>query len=374
MTGKKVHEYVEGRTGDYYRSADLSPPADAEDREWGLETWEGETNRGETLHSIERPTEFFAAERPKRALVSHITYTDIDGGKIKNRDESGRDVVFKITAPAFNKSALYEARNAVNTTTSIIQRELGLENLTLLYDGAESFYVVVRDEGVRNLDTPAREELLGYATYLEVDLDEVLTERGGDAAGVEPELTFETADSKYQVVYEQVIDWFSDLREMDEDEAVDQLQTLDGVGESRAEDIVQTINEKPGVVWFGNLTPNSAMKTAIKSYIDLPTISEEVQVELLEDDALLPISGSLNGNTGLQVTTVEFDKITEFAPFEDAIPDKFRGNEVTVTVEKDDEVWLDGEMYSVEEGEEAAVPEFVGIHLLAKETATDILT
>jgi DNA primase small subunit len=88
-----------------------------------------------------------------------------------------------------------------------------------------------------------------------------------------------------------------------------------------------------------------------------------------DTNRLIRLPGSLHGGSGLAVQRIERDAIEAFDPLSDAVPETFRGHEITVDVTEPGEVEFDGESITVEAGHQT-VPEHVGVFLMSRGRAS----
>jgi DNA primase small subunit len=98
---ERTREYLEGRFGDYYRSADLAAPPAAAEREWGHIPWtsSGTTMiRHQSLLDLGDLGGFLSREAPRHVYFSAARYGDPGAGTMDAKGWRGADLVFDLDA------------------------------------------------------------------------------------------------------------------------------------------------------------------------------------------------------------------------------------------------------------------------------------
>ena len=105
-----------------------------------------------------------------------------------------------------------------------------------------------------------------------------------------------------------------------------------------------------------------AKKIAIKRFSS--KIDEPVTIDIYR---LIRTPGSLHGKSGMLVKVLQLDKITEFNPLVDAIPDLFR-DKIEVTFTKNTKLEFDGSEKEYQEGN-TSIPTYEALFSVLKGTA-----
>jgi len=255
---------------------------------------------------------------------------------------------------------------------SFVDDDFGFTDVSVVFSGGRGYHVHVRDPEVRGLDSEARREIVDYVRAIDLDRDglietvsnrgttrRVLRRRGGWGARV----------------HTRLVDLAERLREMDEADALARLQELDGIGAGRAETILGQIQHNFEAIREGNV---EAGGPGTRILVDA-LASEAIEAETAPIDEpvttdtkrLIRLPGSLHGGSGLAVTPLDRSEIESFRPLEDAVPDRFRGRDIVVTVTDPGPVDFDGDTFSIPEGEHS-VEECLGIFLMARGRAEKI--
>jgi len=380
----RTRTYLEGRFGDYYRRSDVSLPPAAERREWGHIPWSaGATTmiRHQSLLDVGNLGDFLHRTAPRHVYFSSARFSDPGANSMDEKGWQSADLVFDLDAdhlpgvdPAETTYAemLAACKDELLNLLSFIDDDFDFEETEVVFSGGRGYHVHVRDPSVRGLDSEARREIVDYVRAIDLDVDglidtesnrgttrRVLRRRGGWGARA----------------HSRLVDLAESLREMDEADALDRLQELDGIGEGRAQTILGQIRHNFEAIREGNV---EAGGPGTRILVDALT-AEAVEAETAPIDEpvttdtkrLIRLPGSLHGGSGLTVMPLDRAELDDFRPLEDAIPDRFRGREIKVRVTDPGPTTFDGDTFTIPEGEQT-VEECLGIFLMTRGRAEKI--
>ena len=380
----RTRTYLEGRFGDYYRRSDISLPPAADRREWGHIPWSaGSTTmvRHQSLLDVGDLGDFLHRTAPRHVYFSSARFADPGASSMDEKGWQSADLVFDLDAdhlPGVDPDEtsyaemLAACKEELLNLLSFVDDDFGFTDVSVVFSGGRGYHVHVRDPEVRGLDSEARREIVDYVRAIDLDRDglietvsnrgttrRVLRRRGGWGARV----------------HTRLVDLAERLREMDEADALARLQELDGIGAGRAETILGQIQHNFEAIREGNV---EAGGPGTRILVDA-LASEAIEAETAPIDEpvttdtkrLIRLPGSLHGGSGLAVTPLDRSEIESFRPLEDAVPDRFRGRDIVVTVTDPGPVDFDGDTFSIPEGEHS-VEECLGIFLMARGRAEKI--
>jgi len=99
-----------------------------------------------------------------------------------------------------------------------------------------------------------------------------------------------------------------------------------------------------------------------------PMLAAEVDKPVTPDiKRIIRLPGSVHGKTGLRVTPLSRNELTDFDPLHDAVPSAYSDEPVKVTMKKDLEFELKGERFKL--SGETEVPEYAAIFLISRRAA-----
>ncbi len=375
----RTREYLKGRFGDYYRHASPALPPDAHLREWGHIPWtpgSGTTMvRHQSLYDLGDVDTFFADNAPRHAYFSAARYDDPGASTMSRKGWRSADLVFDLDAdhlPGVDPETtgypemLAECKDALLRLLDFLDDDFAFDDLTVVFSGGRGYHVHVRDEGVRELNSEARREIVDYVRAIDLDTDglvRTVSDRGTTKR------VLRTEGGWGARVHEALVEYADDLRDMDDDAARERLMELDGIGEGRAKTILGAFDRNPTAVREGNVEAGgpgvrrlvSALAARVAA-TDTAPIDEPVTTDTRR---LIRLPGTLHGGSGLVVTPIERRELDAFDPLRDAVPERFVGREIRIETEAERTVELNGERVLLEPGRNT-VPEFAGVFLMAR--------
>ena len=376
---ERTRAYLRGRFGDHYRRVEFSPPPDANEREWGYVPWTegpGETMvRHRSLLDTGSLGDFLPRERPKHVYFSAGRYERPGASTMSEKTWQSSDLVFDLDADHLPSVVLGEdsyaemlekCKGALFRLLDFLENDFGFEDLTVVFSGGRGYHVHVRDDAVLDLESDARREIVDYVRGIGLgpELLETTAMRGGVTQRV-----LRTEGGWGKRVHERLLDYADELAAMDEDDARERLQELEGIGEGRANTVYGAISENRAALESGNLELGGVgLRTLVDAFVHEVVADQNAPIDepvTTDTNRLIRLPGSLHGGSGLEVQRIDRDAIEEFDPLLDAVPETFVGHEITVEVTDPGPVELRGDRFNPEAGE-CSVPEYLGVFLMAR--------
>jgi len=374
----RTRTYLEGRFGDYYRRSEIALPPAAERREWGHIPWSaGSTTmvRHQSLLDLGDLDDFLHRTAPRHVYFSSARFADPGASSMDEKGWQSADLVFDLDAdhlpgvdPEETSYAemLAACKEELLNLLSFVEDDFGFTETAVVFSGGRGYHVHVRDADVRGLDSEARREIVDYVRAIDLDVDgligtesvrgtnrRVLRRRGGWGARV----------------HRRLVDLAERLREMDEDAALERLQELDGIGEGRAETIYGQVRHNFEAIRDGNVEAGGPGTRILVDALASEVIEAETapidEPVTTDTKRLIRLPGSLHGGSGLRVTPLGRDEIEAFSPLSDAVPDRFRGREISVEVTDPGPTTFDGDTFTIEGGDQS-LEECLGIFLMTR--------
>jgi DNA primase small subunit len=381
---ERTRGYLQGRFGDYYRRANLSPPPAPDAREWGYIPWsEGGTRmvRHQSLLDLGDLGSFLGREAPRHVYYSAARYRDPGAGSMEAKGWQAADLVFDLDAdhlpdvdPETTSYAamLAAVKDALERLLDLLTDDFSFEDLQVVFSGGRGYHVHVRDESVRGLDSEARREVVDYVRGIDLAYDDLIERR---AAGTTTQRVLRTEGGWGRRTHRRLLAFAEDLRAMDAGQAMDRLQELEGIGEKRARTVLGAVESNPDAMEAGNVEAGGpGVRTLVEALaretvtVESAPIDEPVTTDVRR---LIRLPGSLHGGTGLVVTPLERADVAGFDPLTDAVPDRFRGRDIDVRVTEPGPVEFDGDRFTLSGGDHT-VPECVGVFLMTRGRAAKI--
>ncbi|MFB6112461.1 MAG: DNA primase small subunit PriS [Halobacteriaceae archaeon] len=382
---ERTLSYLRGRFGDHYRRASVTEPPDAGAREWGYIPWTSGPDttmiRHRSLLDMGDLEEFLAQERPQHVYFSAGRYEQPAASAMAQKGWLGSDLVFDLDADHLPEVDLGEdsyaemlekCKGQLERLLAFLQDDFGFRDLTVVFSGGRGYHVHVRDAAVQDLESEQRREIVDYVRGTGLAFEE-LTERelvGGSAgrSSPAPKRTLPTDGGWGARVHERLLERVDRLIEMGETSAIDALTEYDGIGETKARAALSAARSNRTAIEQGNVDVHPAFfqvarrlaSEAIEgahAHIDEPVTTDV--------NRLIRLPGSLHGGSGLAVRRIEPAALPDFDPMVDAVPETFRGHEVTVELDEPTEIGVGGETFSVGAGHHS-LPEYQAVHLLCR--------
>ena len=377
---ERTRAYLRGRFGDHYRRAEVTPPPDANEREWGYVPWTegpGDTYiRHNSLLDLGDLEEFLVRERPRHVYFSAGRYDDPSATTMGEKGWRCSDLIFDLDAdhlPSAEPDDSYaemleKCKDALYRLLDFLEDDFGFEDLTVVFSGSRGYHVHVRDQEVKQLGSDARREVVDYVRGIGLDPEGLvrteLRGQGGATARV-----LQTGGGWGRRVHRRLLEFVDDLAAMDEETALARLQELDGVGEGRATTVYGAVQANPDAIREGNLEAGGpGIRTLVESLVGETVTAENAPIDepvSTDTNRLIRLPGSLHGGSGLAVRRLDRDALKHFDPLVDAVPETFRSHDIAVEVTEGGEVELDGDSFTLQERIHS-VPESLGVFLMCR--------
>jgi len=381
---ERTRAYLRGRFGDHYGRTSVSPPPTPNEREWGHIPWTSGSGTTMVRHrswlDVGDLEGFLERERPRHVYFSAGTYDDPGASSMRRKGWRGADLVFDLDAdhlPGVDPeettySEMLEAcKSELLDLLSILESDFGFEDLTVVFSGGRGYHVHVRDDGLSALDRGDRREIVEYVLADELDLDALFERELVAGMGLEnptAKRTLSTTGGWGKRVRDNLLALVDDVRALGEDDAMERLQSYDGIGEGSASKLVTVFDRNYDQIRRGNVEVHGRFLTLARQVAaetfreESAPIDEPVTTDI---NRLIRLPGSLHGGTGLTVRRIPREQVDAFDPLVDAVPGTFTGQNINVDVQEPGTVELLGDTFRLEAGAQS-VPECVGIFAMAR--------
>ncbi|KAA9409364.1 DNA primase small subunit PriS [Haloarcula hispanica] len=382
---ERTRAYLRGRFGDHYRQASVTPPPAANEREWGFIPWTegpGETMvRHRSLLDLGEIEDFLGRRKPRHVYFSAGRYDEPSASTMSDKGWRSSDLVFDLDADHLPSVVLGEdsyaemlakCKDALLRLLDFLEDDFGFEDLTVVFSGGRGYHVHVRDERIRHLERDARREIVDYVRGIGLEFDELVDEESvaGTAGRSSPaqKRTLSTEGGWSARAHRHMLTVVDDLLEMEEADALEQLQEYDGIGEGKATAALNAARSNYEQLEAGNIDVHPAFYQLAKILLHEVVAADNAPIDepvTTDTNRLIRLPGSLHGGSGLEVQRIDRDDIDAFDPLVDPVPETFRGHDITVEVTDGGLVELDGDSFTLEAGNQT-VPEHVGVFLMAR--------
>jgi len=375
----RTRSYLRDRFGDYYRAAAVELPPAANEREWGHIPWTPGTGTTMVRHQSQLDLgdvdDFLARTAPRHAYFSAARYTDPSASTMSQKGWRGADLVFDLDADhlpgvdpekATYAEMLSTCKNALLRLLRFIEDDFAFEDVEIVFSGGRGYHVHVRDSDIQQLDSDARREIVDYVLAEELDTDNLIRTV---LAGNTTQRVLRTEGGWGRRVHAALMNVIAELDGLDEEAALERLTEINGIGEGRAETILGAIETNRQAIEDGNMEAGGpGIRLLVNTLAEKVAAAESAPIDepvTTDTHRLIRLPKTLHGGSGLVVKPLERDAIDEFDPLQDAIPERFRGQEITVELDEPQRIELDGDITKLDAGHHS-VPEYVGVFLMTR--------
>ena len=366
-------EFLRQRFSDYYRKEMITPPSSLSQREWGFVMFDasGETRmrRHIAFGSPQEIGEYVRSITPAHIYYSSAYYETPGAPTMDAKHWAGADLIFDLDADHIVRGAydvmLSRVREETVKLLAMLTGELGFSEklIEVVFSGGRGYHIHVKDLAVRGWGSAERRELIDYVCGIGIDPGHVLAVRSPSPRGWR---------RRYIAAMSEYLSW---LQGLPVEEAMAELERLEGVGEASAErflaaapDMLRKINEgipinqNDRVIWpvIQALTsaPDGAFITRLKQKAALA--DEPVTTDVKR---LIRLPTSLHGGSGFRVTPLSPGELADFDPLVDAVV--FGDKEIMVDCSVKSSMKLLGNTYALEKSA-VTVPEALAVFLCCR--------
>jgi DNA primase small subunit len=382
---RRTREYLAGRFGDYYRHADPTLPPDPDAREWAHIPWtRGESTtmvRHQSIYDLGDVSDFLVREAPRHVYFSAARYDDPGAQSMDEKGWLDADLVFDLDADhlpgvdpedATYAEMLAACKDALYRLLDLLETDFDFTDTSVVFSGGRGYHVHVRDDGLAKLDSEARREIVDYVRAVDLDVDGLIRTR---AVGGATRRELRTAGGWGRRTHRRLEAFVDELRAMDEADAKERLTAFDGIGDGRADTLLDAFVTNPDAVAHGNVEAGGPGARLLVEALAHETVEAETapidEPVTTDTHRLIRLPGSLHGGTGLAVRRLDRDALDDFDPLVDAVPERFTNHSVRIEVTDPGTVELDGDSFTLDAGEHS-VPECIGVFLMARDRARKV--
>jgi DNA primase small subunit len=169
-------------------------------------------------------------------------------------------------------------------------------------------------------------------------------------------------------IHARLLSVMAEIQALDEDEAIERLQTYEGIGEKKAQTAYQFTQNRFVEIERGNLSAHNVFENLAAQFAPEVVADQNAPIDepvSTDTNRLIRLPGSLHGGSGLAVRPIPREEVQAFDPLVDAVPETFRGHDIAVEVTDGGTVELGGDSFTLVEGVHT-VPEYIGVFLMTR--------
>ncbi|MFB6282414.1 MAG: DNA primase catalytic subunit PriS [Halobacteria archaeon] len=372
---RRTLSYVKGRFGDYYRRNEVDKPRDHRSREWAYVVFGGGMVRHKSILDLGSLETWLADVKPQHVYYSSARYTRPDVEVMQEKGWTGADLIFDLDADHLEDvteddsyvDMLAKCKESLMELLSFVEDDLGFRDTSVVFSGGRGYHIHVYDDQVQGLDSGSRREIVDYIKGVGFEPNLAFSSElaeGSHGRKTPTEIRRLSGGNWSERIRRHLSEYADRITGMSEDEAVEELQGYDEVGEKKARKILRVFEQKREAIESGNLDLGKGLESFWNHVIEeaVEESSGETDEPVTTDTRrLIRLPGSLHGGTGFRVTTLDRTELGEFRPTRDGLT--FGDREIEVDAGEEREVTLNERTFNIEEGLNS-VPEYAGIYLM----------
>jgi len=338
---------------------------------------------------------FMIAQVPSHSYYSTAYYRKPSAPTMEEKDWLGADLIFDLDADhlegaeKMSYSEMLERikEEMINLTDSFLFSDLGFneKGVHIVFSGGRGYHAHIPSDEVLTLGTHERRELVDYITCSGLNIDwvfpfqRVATSQQRTAAGNRTHVATDRlipppeAGGWRRRMRHGLMDLVNDVCDLDPKVLRRTYPSISGSNTStliKLRDEVRAsrkvLFEKNTMATLGRNTQEALVKI-MKDDV-APTLTAEVDKPVTPDiKRIIRLPGSVHGKTGLRVTPISRDELTDFNPLMNAVPSSYSDEPTKVTMKKAYEFDMKGEHFSL--SGETEVPEFAAVFLVGRRAA-----
>ena len=345
-----------------------------------------------------RPEEldrFMYGQVPSHSYYSTSYYRKPNAPTMDEKEWMGAELIFDLDADhldgakemTYSEMLVQIRSEMMNLVDSFLLGDLGFseDQVHITFSGGRGYHAHVRTPDVMGLGTHERRELVDYITCSGLSIDwvfpynKVATSKvalgNGVRTNVAKDRLIPPADAG---------GWKLRMRN----------GLLDVVEEFCTRDVKEIRKEYPSIKGSDKQSITKAQEELIRNRAfmfeknTMAVVSQTTQnmlVKIMKEDVayrlsgevdepvtadikrLIRLPGSVHGKSGLRVTPITRQELTDFDPLQMAVPDEYSDDPIKITMRRDSKLDMKGEHFSL--SGETEVPEYAAVFLIGRKMA-----
>jgi len=380
----------------YYRTESAILPDRFARREFGFMFFDKNfVQRHLSFSSPEELHRYMQGNVPAHSYYSTSYYRKPNEPVMEDKQWLGAELIFDLDADhldgakemTYAQMILQIRSEMINLVDSFLLGDLGFseDQVHITFSGGRGYHAHVRTPDVMELGTHERRELVDYITGSGLNIDwvfpinRVATSKvvtgNGVRTNVAKDRLIPPADAggwkkRMRGGLMDVVNVFCDCDMKEIKREYPSIKKSDGKSIAKAQEELRkargVLFEKNNMAMLSTSVQNMLMKV-MKEDVAY-RLSGEVDEPVTADvKRLIRLPGSVHGKSGLRVTPITREQLTDFDPLQMAVPDAYSDDPVKITMRKPADLDMKGEHFSLKG--ETEVPEFAAVFLIGRKMA-----
>ena len=371
-------EFMRRAFARYYDSSSVDIPYRFGRREFGFIMFEGGFfKRHMAFEKSGQLQNFMRNAVPRHAYYSTAYYRRPNGAKMADKGWMGADLIFDLDADhiagaermTYPEMLAAVKKQFVKLVDDFLNLDFGFDykDIEIVFSGGRGYHAHIADERVIRLQSHERREIVDYITGVGLDLDRVLEKDAAevakykehrkiidvyrlapkDAGGWKGKISRSIGELLLEMKEMGEKEWVSMMRAEVEEIGKEQVARMSGaknMGKGTFESLYRELFTKGKyrrILEEGNLNIfRSEKQKDLFLFLMLRMLKLSLEGETDEPvtsdiKRLIRLPGSLHGKSALRVIELDRERLDDFNPVVDAIPDIFREREVKILLKSD---------------------------------------
>ncbi|MCL2785684.1 MAG: DNA primase small subunit PriS [Methanomassiliicoccaceae archaeon] len=338
---------------------------------------------------------FLIAQVPSHCYYSTAYYRDPAAPTMEEKTWLGADLIFDLDADhlkgaekmTYSEMLAQIKVEMMNLVDSFICGDLGFsdDDVRIVFSGGRGYHAHVSSPKVLTLGSPERREIVDYVTSKGLSLDWAFPMKGTvmssvmlggrERSNVTLDRLVPGSDSggwrlRMRNGLATVID---DIVSIDVKDVKGRYPSVGKTADKTLTGVRNDLASSKNSVFdrdtMAALTKKSQeILLKIMSEDVVPSLAGEVDEPVTADvKRLIRLPGSVHGKSGLRVTPLTRDELTDFDPLMNAVPKEYSRDSVKITMKRDSEITILGERMVLKG--ETEVPEYAAVFLVGRKMA-----
>lgn len=332
---------------------------------------------------------------PAHSYYSTSYYRKPNAQVMEEKEWLGAELIFDLDADhldgaenmTYAQMILQIRKEMINLVDSFLLGDLGFseDQVHITFSGGRGYHAHVRTPDVMELGTHERRELVDYITGSGLNIDwvfpinRVATSSVVTGAGIRTNVAKDRlippadAGGWKKRMRGGLMDVVNDFCDGDAKNLKKEYPSIKGSDIKTVYKAQEELRKSRTVLFDKNTmavlsTPVQNMLVKIMKEDVAYRLSGEVDEPVTADiKRLIRLPGSVHGKSGLRVTPITREQLTDFDPLQMAVPDAYTDEPVKVTMRRPIELDMKGEHFSLKG--ETEVPEFAAVFLVGRKMA-----
>ena len=380
----------------YYKENEAIMPERFTKREFGFMFFDKQmVQRHIGFANADELRRFMISQVPSHSYYSTAYYRKPSAPTMEEKEWLGAELIFDLDADhlegadkmSYSEMLVRIREEMKNLTDKFIYSDLGFseKEVNLTFSGGRGYHAHIPAKSVLTLGTHERRELVDYITCSGLNIDWVFPFQQVATSQVKTATGSRTHVARDRLIpspesggwrgkmREGLMDVVNDLCDLDVKvfkRSYPSIKSMTTATLSKAREEIKgsrkSLFEKNNMATLSKNTQE--MLVRIMKEDVAPRLSGEVDKPVTPDiKRIIRLPGSVHGKTGLRVTPISRDQLTDFDPLNDAVPSSYSDSPTKVTLKKKYEFDMMGQHFSLEGETEA--PEFAAIFLVGRKVA-----